>query len=95
MKDVVLTPLNPKGIFINDLIDAILLQAAKDYFKIKHKKITNLDKKMSMDTRISEIERFFKSKWYKTLTLNECDGEKVLKLLEKTPYTYLKNNSIL
>ncbi len=50
-----------------ELIDAIIMQAVEDYRNAKSKR------------RINEVERFFRSGWFRELS--ELDGEKIIELL--------------
>ena len=78
----------PTNDAFESLANAVVLQAVEDYRR-------NAKQKRSLDIRLailmeeiesvrrkkSEIERFFKSKWYQTLT--DVNGELLLKKLEK------------
>lgn len=63
-----------------DLANAIILQAAKDYraARCKLKKNPN---NHTAQTEIDSVERFFRSKWYRCLT--EIDGEMLIKKLKE------------
>lgn len=61
-----------KPTFIETLANGIIVQACKDY-----RTALKLDDKQS----IAEIERFFRSEWYKMLT--SIDGEYLIAKLRK------------
>ena len=60
------------------LANAIILQAAKDYRKALRKLNTNPRYAPAL-RRVSEVERFFHSDWYKTLT--SVSGELLIEKL--------------
>lgn len=63
-----------------NLANAIVIQAAKDYTKAlkMHKKHPHYD---VAKTQIAELEDFFRSPWYRTLT--SVDGEMLIKKLRE------------
>lgn len=63
-----------------NLANAIILQAAKDYRAALRKLKRNPQNKDAKYT-ISEVERFFRSDWYKMLT--DVDGELIIKKLRE------------
>ena len=63
-----------------ELANAIVIMAAKDYrhaFRIQRR---NPDSQAAM-IKIDEIERFFRSEWYRLLT--DVDGEMLIKKLRE------------
>jgi hypothetical protein len=62
------------------LADAIVIQAAKDYRVALKRQKRNPYSETARRT-ISEVERFFRSKWYKSLT--EIEGEYLIGRLRK------------
>ena len=63
-----------------ELANAIVVMAAKDYqhaLRIQHR---NPDSKAAR-IKIDEIERFFRSEWYRLLT--DVDGEMLIKKLRE------------
>ena len=63
-----------------NLANAIILQAVKDYRKVLRKLNRNSQNKDAKRT-VSEVEKFFRSDWYKTLT--SVDGELLIKKLRE------------
>ena len=63
-----------------NLANAIILQAVKDYRKALRKLNRNSQNKDARRT-VSEVEKFFRSDWYKTLT--SVDGELLIKKLRE------------
>ena len=63
-----------------NLANAIILQAVKDYRKALRKLNRNSQNKDAKRT-VSEVEKFFRSDWYKTLT--SVDGELLIKKLRE------------
>lgn len=63
-----------------NLANAIVFQAAKDYRKALRKYKRQPENK-SAKSEIREIERFFRSNWYRTLT--DLDGEMLIKRLRE------------
>lgn len=63
-----------------DLANAIILQAADDY-RIAYRQANVLSNGKSSQKDCRELERFFRSKWYRILT--DVDGEYLIKVLRK------------
>lgn len=63
-----------------NLANAIILRAVKDYRKALRRLNRNFQNKDAKRT-VSEVERFFRSDWYKTLT--SVDGELLIKKLRE------------
>lgn len=63
-----------------NLANAIILQAAKDYRKVLRKLNRNAQNKDAKRT-VSEVEKFFRSDWYKILT--SVDSELLIKKLRE------------
>ncbi|MBQ9461545.1 MAG: hypothetical protein IJU51_06485 [Clostridia bacterium] len=63
-----------------NLANAIILQAVKDYRKALRRLNRNFQNKDAKRT-VSEVERFFRSDWYKTLT--SVDGELLINKLRE------------
>lgn len=63
-----------------NLANAIVLQAAKDYRKALRKLSRNAQSKDAKRT-VSEVEKFFRSDWYKILT--SVDSELFIKKLRE------------
>lgn len=63
-----------------NLANAIILQAVKDYRKALRKLNRNSQNKDAKRT-VSDVERFFRSDWYKALT--SVDGELLIKKLRE------------
>lgn len=61
-----------------NLANAIIVQAAADYRKTLHDLKTNPEYAPALHTA-SEVERFFRSEWYKGLT--SVSGEMLIKKL--------------
>ena len=63
-----------------NLANAIILQAVKDYrMALKSLKVNSRNRTVQTDT--AEIERFFRSQWYSTLT--DVNGEMLILSLQK------------
>lgn len=63
-----------------DLANAIILQAVKDYrMALKSLKANSRNRAAQADK--TEIERFFRSQWYSALT--SVDGEMLIRSLQK------------
>ena len=62
------------------LANAIIKQAADDY-RSSHRKLLREPHNCDAKERISEVERFLVSKWYRTLTV--VDGDYILQMLKK------------
>lgn len=63
-----------------NLVNAIILQAVKDYRKALRKLKLNYTNTEAKRTK-AEVERFFRSGWYKALTM--IDGETLIKKLQE------------
>lgn len=63
-----------------NLANAIILQAVKDYRQARHK-LKKRPKNEAARETITECESFFRSDWFTTLTA--VDGEALLKRLQK------------
>lgn len=63
-----------------ELANAIILQAVKDYRQALRLLSKNPQNRSAM-VAINEMERFFRSDWYKTLT--SVDGEMLIQNLRK------------
>lgn len=63
-----------------NLANAIILQAVKDYrMALKSLKVNSRNRTVQTDK--AEIERFFRSQWYSTLT--DVNGEMLILSLQK------------
>lgn len=62
------------------LVNAIVIQAAKDY-RTALRKLKRNPRNQLAKAEADSIERFFRSDWYKSLT--EVDGEMVLQKLRE------------
>ena len=63
-----------------NLANAIILQAVKDY-RMALKSLKANSRKRTVQTDKAEIERFFRSQWYSTLT--DVNGEMLILSLQK------------
>ena len=63
-----------------DLANAIIIQAAKDYRAALRRQRRNPDSEAARRV-ISEVERFFRSKWFTCLT--EVKGEYLIERIRK------------
>ena len=63
-----------------NLANAIIIQAAKDYKKAYKKSLRRGDCERTKQ-ELAELEGFFRSEWYRTLT--SLDGELVMEKLRK------------
>ena len=63
-----------------DLANAIIVMAAEDY-KVAYRQANILSVGKSSQRECRELERFFRSDWYKKLTT--VDGEYLIKILRK------------
>ena len=63
-----------------NLANAIIIQAAKDYKKTYKKSLKRSECERTKQ-ELAELERFFRSEWYRTLT--SLDGELVMEKLRK------------
>lgn len=72
--------LHPTTTNYEDLANAIILKAAEDYrIAYRQANILSVGKSSQQDCR--DLERFFRSDWYKKLT--SVDGEYLIKILRK------------
>ena len=62
------------------LAQAIILQAVEDYRKCR-RKVRRKPNQFEAQKMIREVERFFRSKWFKQLS--EADGNMILEQLKK------------
>lgn len=69
-----------------DLADAIILQAVKDYTKALKMKQSVLKKRT-----IRDCEKFFKSQWF--CILNDADGEEIMDRIKKEVLNESKSNT--
>jgi len=65
---------------LQDFTNAIILQAVKDYRWARRKLRKEPDHEHALRTK-AEVERFFRSDWYRCLT--RLDHRRLLKMLEK------------
>lgn len=63
------------------LANAIVLQACKDYRKTYRLHIRTYRVGDKPDEKLAELERFFRSAWYRTLT--DIDGEMLMKRIRE------------
>ena len=63
-----------------NLANAIILQAVKDY-RMALKSLKVISRNRTVQTDKAEIERFFRSQWYSTLT--DVNGEMLILSLQK------------
>ena len=63
-----------------DLANAIILQAVKDY-RIALKSLKANSRNRAAQAHKAEIERFFRSQWYSALT--DVNGEMLIRSLQK------------
>lgn len=64
-----------------NLANAIIIQACKDYKKAYKRYLRKYRSTDKPDTELMELEHFFRSAWYKTLTA--VDGEYLMDRLKK------------
>lgn len=64
-----------------DLANAIVLQACKDYRRAYKFHIRTHRPGDKPDEKLDELERFFRSEWYRTLT--SVDGEYLMKRIRQ------------
>ena len=64
-----------------DLANAIVIQAAEDYWEARERLRTRINPKEAR-RRIREVEHFIRSEWFGQLT--DMDGEKLIGRLRKT-----------
>ena len=72
--------MHPTATNFEDLANAIILLAAQDY-KVAYRQANILSVGKSSRQECRELERFFRSDWYKKLT--SVDGEYLIKILRK------------
>ena len=70
------------------LANAIIMQACKDYRKTYRLHIRTYRPGDKPDEKLEELEKFFRSDWYRTLT--SVDGEYLMKLIRED---VLKNDT--
>lgn len=63
-----------------DLVQAIVVRAAKDYKKVLRVLIRRPRKQVALDLK-SDIEEFFRSQWFRDLT--SVNGEYIITELQK------------
>lgn len=63
-----------------NLANAIVIVAAKDYRKV-YKRSLNRNKSKQTEAELAELEAFFRSDWYKTLT--SVNGEFLMERIRK------------
>lgn len=63
-----------------NLANAIVMQAVKDYRQARHK-LRKRTKNAEVKAMIEDCERFFLSEWFETLT--NVNGESILKKLQQ------------
>lgn len=63
-----------------DLANAIVLQACKDYKSAYRRYLSRYGRSDRTDPHLAELEKFFRSDWYKTLT--SVDGEYLMKRMQ-------------
>jgi hypothetical protein len=64
-----------------ELANAIILQACKDYKSAYRRYLRRYRQPDRLDPELAELERFFRSDWYKTLT--SVDGEYLMKRMRE------------
>ena len=69
-----------------DLADAIILQAVKDY-----KRALKMKQSVPKRRTIRDCERFFKSEWF--CILNDADGEEIMNRVRKEVLNESKSNT--
>lgn len=73
-----------------DLANAIVLQACKDYKSAYRRYLRRYGRADRTDPQMAELEKFFRSDWYKTLT--SVDGEYLMKRLQDEVAEELKGS---
>ena len=73
-----------------DFANAIIVQAANDYRKVREKLYDNPEDRMAIAEKKS-IEHFFHSNWYEVLTT--VDGQYILNRLNNEPPGYYPNKT--
>ena len=64
-----------------ELANAIILQACKDYKSAYRRYLRRYGNPDRLDPDLAELEHFFRSDWYKTLT--DVDGEYLMKRMRE------------
>ena len=83
-KDVLMTDVDPYVALAN----GIVLQACKDYRKYYRLHLRTYRIGDKPNEKLAELENFFRSDWYKTLT--SVDGEYVMKRIREDVQAHLK-----
>ena len=78
------------GAGCEELANAIVLQACKDYRSAYIRYLRRYGLPDRTDPQLAELERFFRSDWYKTLT--SVDGEYLMKRIQDEVNAQLKNS---
>lgn len=73
-----------------ELANAIVLQACKDYKSAYRRYLRRYGRADRTDPQMAELEKFFRSDWYKTLT--SVDGEYLMKRLQDEVAEELKGS---
>ena len=73
-----------------ELANAIVLQACKDYRSAYIRYLRRYGLPDRNDSQLAELERFFRSDWYKTLT--SVDGEYLMKRIQDEVKMELKSS---
>ena len=73
-----------------ELANAIVLQACKDYRSAYIRYLRRYGLPDRNDPQLAELERFFRSDWYKTLT--SVDGEYLMKRIQDEVKMELKRS---
>ena len=73
-----------------ELANAIVLQACKDYRSAYIRYLRRYGLPDRTDPQLAELERFFRSDWYKTLT--SVDGEYLMKRIQDEVKLQLKSS---
>ena len=83
-KDVLMTDVDPYVALAN----GIVLQACKDYRKYYRLHLRTYRIGDKPNEKLAELEKFFRSEWYKTLT--SVDGEYVMKRIREDVKAQIK-----
>lgn len=83
-KDVVMNDVEPCVALAN----AIVLQACKDYRRAYRVHLRTYRIGDKPDEKLTELEKFFRSDWYKTLT--DVDGEYLMKRIREDVQAHMK-----
>ena len=75
-------PIKDEGYYdpYEEIANAIVIQACNDYKKAYKRSLRKKGEDGKPDTILVELEEFFRSNWYKTLT--EVDGEYLMERLK-------------